>query len=33
MHGNCQPKEVTETPMANWESLHNWLSKTRNWRI
>jgi len=33
MHGSRRPKEVTETAVANWQSLHNWLSKMRNSRI
>jgi hypothetical protein len=33
MDGSRQPKEVTETAVANRQSLHNWLSKLRNFRI
>jgi len=30
MHGSRRPKEVTETVLTGWQSLHNWLSKMRN---
>jgi len=30
MHESRQPKEVTETMLVSWQSLHDWLSKIRN---